>query len=381
MSNGVLVVGGGVAGFGLARALALRGVPCTIVEQLAAPPEAGLGLNLPANAVRALVALGVGEEVLRSGVPVRRREYRNDRGRLLFAVDEEAFWGDVGPSVCLRRAVLLDTLRAAAAPGSVRWDCKVVSAAPADGTVRVEMTSGPREGYDYVVGADGVHSAVRPVVAGDAEVRTSLMTSASWRFMVPNPGVDCWTVWSGAAGTLLLIPVDQDHVYGYASSTTKGGAAAEDAEWLAATFRTFPAPVRDAVVAALADRVRLYPSPVVEVHAERWSRDRITLIGDAAHAMGPIWAQGAALALEDGLVLAQLLAERTDWTHVGAEFEQLRRPRVAHVKAATDRMSRLAGLPIRLRDLAGPVLGPKAYRAAYGPLRASISTPPVARSS
>jgi len=82
-----------------------------------------------------------------------------------------------------------------------------------------------------------------------------------------------------------------------------------------------------------------------------------------------VWAQGAALALEDAIVLADLLAGRSDWTGVGAEFERRRRPRVAHVQAATDKMSRLAGLPARLRDLVAPVLGPRAYREAYGPLR------------
>lgn len=317
MPDGVLVVGAGIAGFGLARALALRGVPHTVVERLATPPAAGLGLNLPANAVRALDALGVAEDVVRAGVPVRRREYRNQSGRVLFAVDEAQFWGDVGPSVCVRRTRLLDILRAATAPSSVRWDTTVSQVEITAHTVWVQIGSGSPEEHAYVVGADGVHSAIRPAVADVHGLRPSAMTAASWRFVVPNPGVDCWTAWSGSGGTMLLIPV-------------------------------------------------------MEVHADRWSRSRITLIGDAAHAMGPVWAQGAGLALEDGLVLAELLAQQADWETLGAEFERIRRPRVEHVQAATDRMSRLARLPSWLRDLAGPRLGPGAYRAAYGPLRTPV---------
>lgn len=373
MSGGVLVVGGGIAGLGLARALTIRGVPFTVVERLATAPSRGLGLNLPANAVRALAALGVADEVLRSGAQVRRREYRNESGRLLFAIDEQAFWGDAGPSVCLRRADLLDILRSAVAPGGVRWDSAVSHVEATPRTVRVQIGVGPPEEHDYVVGADGVKSAVRPAVSPVHGLRPSAMTAASWRFVVPNPGVDCWTAWSGRGGTLLLIPLDGEHVYGYASSTT-GGATGDHPDWLADTFGGFPAPVRDAVDAALVDRRGPYRSPVVEVFADRWSRQRITLIGDAAHAMGPVWAQGAGLALEDGLVLAELLAERSDWAGVGAEFEQIRRPRVEHVQAATDRMSRLARLPTWFRDLAGPRLGPKAYRAAYGPLRAPVAS-------
>jgi 2-polyprenyl-6-methoxyphenol hydroxylase-like FAD-dependent oxidoreductase len=343
-----------------------------LVERLAAPPGSGPGLNLPGNAVRALAALGLADEVVDRGMRIRRREYRNQAGRLLFAVDEEAFWGAVGPSVCLRRGDLLDILRASTAEVTPRWGCPVVAAELVDEGVRVQLESGPTETYDFVVGADGVHSSVRRALLPAGNPRRSLMTEASWRFTAPNPGVDCWTVWSGARGTFLLIPVDENHVYGYAS-TTRGGGAGEDPQWLTATFADFPEPVRITVAALLDDPGRLYYSPVEEVRCERWSRGRLALIGDAAHATGPVWAQGAAMALEDCLVLADLLAARDDWTRVGAEFERLRRPRVAHVQAATDRMSRIAGLPSRLRDLVAPVLGPRAYREAYGRLRTPVA--------
>jgi 2-polyprenyl-6-methoxyphenol hydroxylase-like FAD-dependent oxidoreductase len=81
-----------------------------------------------------------------------------------------------------------------------------------DEGVRVQLESGPMETYDFVVGADGVHSAVRRAVLPADNLRRSLMTEASWRFTAPNPGVDCWPVWSGAQGTFLLIPVDEQQV-------------------------------------------------------------------------------------------------------------------------------------------------------------------------
>ena len=93
------------------------------------------------------------------------------------------------------------------------------------------------------------------------------------------------------------------------------------------------------------------------------------VIGDAAHATGPVWAQGAAGALEDALVLAEILGSSSDWTAVGAAWERRRRPRIDHVQAATDRMSRLAGLPDWLSHRLAPFAGPRAYRSTYGPLR------------
>ena len=112
-----------------------------------------------------------------------------------------------------------------------------------------------------------------------------------------------------------------------------------------------------------------YHSPVEEIRIATWHRGRAILIGDAAHATGPVWAQGAAGALEDALVLADVLGSSSDWATAGAAWQQRRRPRIDHVQAATDRMSRLAGLPDWLSHSLAPFAGPRSYRAAYGPLR------------
>ena len=112
MNGSVLVVGAGVAGLALARALTQQGVECTVAERRQ-PPDAGLGmgLNLPGNATRALRRLGVLDKLLAKAVPVRRREYRNSRDRLLFAVDDAGFWRDAAPPVCLRHGQLIQALR------------------------------------------------------------------------------------------------------------------------------------------------------------------------------------------------------------------------------------------------------------------------------
>jgi 2-polyprenyl-6-methoxyphenol hydroxylase-like FAD-dependent oxidoreductase len=85
-----------------------------------------------------------------------------------------------------------------------------------------------------------------------------------------------------------------------------------------------------------------------------------------------VWAQGAALAVEDALVLAELLATHKDWSQVGPAYERQRRPRVTHVQAMTDRLSRAAGLPTWLRDAILPFVGPRSYREAYRPLRTPV---------
>ena len=372
----LLIVGGGIAGFAMLRACTQRGLRAQLVEAASGPPDVGLGLNLPGNAVRAFRALGIADSLRQGAATVRRREYRNAADRLVFAVDEAAYWGEQDTPVCARRGFVLDLLRTGADPGQVRFGTTVTGLAETDDGIEVSFADSTTERYDLVVAADGVHSRVRTSQLGAVATRESLLSSASWRFVTVNPGVRCWSVWTGAAGTLLLIPLVAGQVYGYASATA-GGSVAADPQWLRSTFVDYPAPARHAISSALAEPSSLYHSPVEEVRLESWPQGRVVLIGDAAHATAPVWAQGAALAAEDALVLAELLASGQDWASAGAAFERRRRDRVEHVQRMTDRLSRAAALPGWFRDIILPVVGPRTYRATFGPLKDAVLKTPA----
>jgi 2-polyprenyl-6-methoxyphenol hydroxylase-like FAD-dependent oxidoreductase len=190
------------------------------------------------------------------------------------------------------RGDVIDLLRADAPSAAVRWGTTLTAVAEAEQTVEVSFSGSDTETYDFVVAADGVRSTVRTSIFGGGGSRAALLSAASWRFVTSNPGVDCWCVWSGADGTLLLIPMAAGQVYGYASAT-RGGPVDTDPQWLLSTFGSYPPSVRRAVSSALADPSSLYHSPVEEVRLESWHRGRVVLIGDAAHATAPVWAQGA----------------------------------------------------------------------------------------
>lgn len=363
--DSVLVAGGGIAGLALARALRQRGVRAVLSERTTTGPSGGLAINLPGNAITAFARLGLRDELEKLGRPTHRREYRNANGKLLFAVDEDAFWGPDARPRCVRRADLFTVL------DEVHEDNRrpevVESVRLTDSGAEVTFGDGRTEEYGFVAGADGVHSKVRDSIFPAKQLRTAVLSAASWRFMAPNPGIGCWTVWSGADGTFLVIPLDDAEVYVYASAS-RGGPVEADPAWLERTFGRYPGPVKAILAGLRGTPESLYHSPVEEVRIEAWTRGRVALIGDAAHATAPVWAQGGALAVEDALSLADVLAEG-DWDTAGERYQRQRRERVRHVQAATDRFSKAAGLPTWFRDLILPVVGPRAYREAYGPLR------------
>lgn len=368
----IVIAGGGIAGLATWRALKQAGIDSVVVERRPLAADGGLAINLPGNAIAALEQLGLGAEIARLGHPVRKREYRSRDDRLLAAIDEDAFWGDALRPRAVRRADLMAMLGAGMNASDLIGDRAIASVRQDDAAAYIGLDNGEELGARLLVGADGVRSTVRQAVMGSSQLSVARIASASWRFMAPNPGVDGWTAWTGEHGTILLLPVDDATVYGWVA-TSSSDVAGDDLKQLDHAFRDFPERVRKALSWALAHPESLYHSPIEEVRIPTWSAGRVILLGDAAHATAPVWAEGAALAMEDALALARVVTETDDVTAMGRRFEQTRQARVAHVQAMTDRLSKSARLPYGLRRLIMPFVVPKSYRATYTPLKQAHS--------
>ncbi|CAN5396410.1 FAD-dependent oxidoreductase [soil metagenome] len=367
-SDRVLVVGAGIGGLSAAKAMADRGIDTDVVERAGSWSE-GTGIYLPGNAVRALRDLGVADPVMAAGRVNRRRRFLDQRGRTFWEVDVEEFWRGVAPPVGVHRqhlhGALLDAVGA-----KIRMGATVSALEQGGGPVAVTFSDGATASYGFVVGADGVHSTVRGLLFGRSETRPSSLTAAAWRFVTANDmGIDCWTVWASPGALLLAVPIDDNRSYHFASLLRDHPGRATDPSVLIGATDAFCEPARRIVAQALERGDPIHHSPVEDVRQAPYGRGRVLLIGDAAHAMAPAMAQGAALAMEDALVLADLLAAGPSWDKATKLFEQRRRPRIAWVQQHTDRQAKLANLPPLTRRISGKLVGARLWQNSFAPLR------------
>jgi 2-polyprenyl-6-methoxyphenol hydroxylase-like FAD-dependent oxidoreductase len=370
-SERVLIIGGGVAGLSLAIALGQRGILPDVVERGDPGAAAGAGLYLVGAATRALAALGVAEAAARAGAVSRTQTFYTHHGRRLAEIDADAFWAPCGPCIGITRSALHDLLTERAVAGlRIRYGTSIVALAQDAEAVAVECTDGSRARYGLVVGADGIRSLVRGLILAGPAPR--FRGQVGWRFLARRPsGIDGWSVFLGPDRAFLLLPVGGDQVYCYADRVVAEPVADPPRgrlERLRALFRGFAEPV-PAVLAALEAPEQVHVAAIEEVVLEQWSRGRVQLIGDAAHAMSPNMACGVAMALEDALVLAELLVgDGVPAPATLARFQQRREARVRWVRGQTDRRDHLRRLPGVIRNAFLRFLAERTYQANYRPL-------------
>ena len=253
---------------------------------------------------------------------ISRQRSANQRGRRLFDIDVAALWQGVGPCVSLPRAQLHRALLDGVGDTPIRWGRQPVALVAEGDQVAVEFDDGATERYDLVLGADGVNSTVRRL-AFDGQAARDLGQYA-YRWVAPR--VDDEPVWSvqlGRGRQFLTIPISAEQTYCYYND----GPVADRPGWRDELAATFTEPVATMLKALDYDDSTLHAGPNQEVVLDSWSRGPVLLIGDAAHATSPNMAQGAAMALEDAVVLASSLATAGSIAEALRGYEARRRPR------------------------------------------------------
>ena len=323
----VVVAGAGIGGLTLAIALRRRGARVRVFERANHLGAVGAGIGLPANGVKALQTLGLGESVTRAGMIVRRAAILDARGRPLGAeVDLTSVYQEIGASlVALHRARLHALLLDALGSGVVTTGAHVVSFEQTADVVYVALMTGERVEAKLLVGADGLHSNVRAQVVGNDPPVYSGYTS--WRGVTPANAVtvparttESW----GRGERFGIVPIGFGEIYWFAVADAPPNRRDTDVRGeLMARFGSWHEPVAAIIEATPPERIMrtdIYDRAPIE----RWHSGRVVLLGDAAHPMTPNLGQGAGQAIEDAVVLDECLAQATSIEEALTHYEQRR---------------------------------------------------------
>ncbi|MGH3624786.1 MAG: FAD-dependent oxidoreductase [Sciscionella sp.] len=343
MSEHVVVVGGGIAGTVAALALRTAGIAVTVIEARPKDHGGGAVVRLNPNGMDALRAIGAHQPVISVSFPLVRSEFfspSGERVRYRLAADPASERGLPRVLAWPRLSQVLHD--EAVSTGAVfRHDARVVNAEETAGGVRAVLGNGDSVEGDVLIGADGVRSTIRPLVDSHAPAPQHLGTRTVYGYTPHPPCEPPPPEVLRAYGGKYFFAITRNSFTGGcfwftslpAPEPAPNGETAEIEQWRQSLLQVFGNGYSPAApIVEHADRILAfddYASP----HLPRWHTDRMIVIGDAAHVAPPASEQGAAMAIEDGVVLAQCLRDAPTTSQALAAFEQLRRERVEAVVA------------------------------------------------
>jgi 2-polyprenyl-6-methoxyphenol hydroxylase-like FAD-dependent oxidoreductase len=308
----VLIVGGGIGGLSTGIALRRAGIDAEIVELSKEYNVYGVGIIQQANALRALDALGVAEETMRRGSPY---------GKVKMCAPTGFQFGEVGTPPMgnypthngISRKILHDVLYEAALKNGVVIRMGVtVSDIENEGTwVSVKFTDNTEGDYQLVVGADGIHSKVRSLVFGEYEAK--YIGSSVWRYPFKRPAeLDTAYMYFGKKTKVGLVPMTADMMYMFIVAAEGDDnpliPQEEFVPIMKAHLAEYPVKMVADRIEEITDATKAVYSPLKTLMmSESWFKNRVVMIGDAAHATIPQLGSGAALAIEDAVVLGEEL--------------------------------------------------------------------------
>jgi salicylate hydroxylase len=362
----IAIAGGGIGGLACALALARRGFRSMVLEQAREFGEAGVGLQVAPNALSVLDALGVGEAAKKNALLIERLVMMDGvTGQEVVNIPcDRRFLERFGnPYAVAHRADIHGPLLDACHRSDLielHTQRRVSGFDIEGGGVSIALQPGERVAAAALIGADGVHSAVRRRILGDGDPQPC--GAVIYRATIPAPDMPkdlqrpYPTFWAGPGWHVIYYPVRDWTLFNLGGTVVTGQAALDESEEVG-PHHVLPlfaggcaTPLR---VMRIPKRFRRY-TIVHREPAENWSMGPATLLGDAAHPMVQYIAQGAAMALEDAICLAaEADASNGDFVQAFRRYQDIRVVRTARVQISSlmmDKINHAKGVERRVRN-------------------------------
>jgi 2-polyprenyl-6-methoxyphenol hydroxylase-like FAD-dependent oxidoreductase len=338
-NQNILIIGGGIGGLTSAIALGRDGHQLTIVEKDPNWAVYGVGIIQQANVVRAVKQLGILDDYLDAGFGFNFVEVYIPTGERVARIPVPPLVEGYPANVGIGRRALHTVLgeRAKAAGAQVRLGVTVEALDDDGAQVTARFSDGATGRFDLVIGADGLYSRTREQLFPDAS-RPEFTGQSVWRYNFPKPAEhDCLQAYDGRIG-VGLVPLSSDLMYIFVT-TPEPGNPWYDTNGIAAAMRGKLQGMPPAIAALreqITEDAAVVYKPLEVLFLEHdWHKGRVVLLGDAVHATTPHLGQGAGMAIEDSIVLAEEIARANTPEEAFAAFRARRFERCKYVVEAS----------------------------------------------
>jgi len=343
-SRHIIICGAGLGGLTAALALLRRGFRVTVLEQASALGEVGAGIQLSANATGVLYRLGLGDALQAvASIPTGKqiRLWNTGEAWKLFDLGAESQERYGYPYFTIYRAdlhrVLADAVMAAS-PDAIRLNARCVAVEQTDQGVKVSLADGGWVSGDVVIGADGVHSRIRAALFNDDKPRFS--GCLAWRGVIPAKDLPehlrepVGNNWIGPGAHVIHYPLRRGELVNFVGIVERDDWQVESWNEAGNTdecLRDFEGWHEDVQTMIKSIATPFKWALMVREPMDSWTVGNITLLGDACHPTLPFLAQGAAMAIEDGYLVARALETHDNSAVALQRYESARKERTSRI--------------------------------------------------